>query len=265
MELSHLSIFYSAQMRLLRAEEHLNDLESQIDQFFTEKPYAVVCEPDPDGIHEIHKLKFTQRFPFRWRILATEIIEHVRASLDHATFAAHLAAKGDPNSRYAAFPFGKSASDLDKSIRGRSKDLPAEIQTLLRSFNCHEGGNRPLYALNELCNLSKHTLITFMVGVAFDFEIRGTAAGWPPGDVAFPKELSWNRSKNEIEYARTKRGVQFEHQAKVNVFVALQEKEVTHTISAVAILNAMLEEARGVIMRLEYECMLLGYIVPRRN
>ncbi len=82
MSTGNLSLFYSAQMRIIRAEEHLKNLESQINDFFAKAPYAYVAEPDPDGVHEIHKLKFTERFPFKWRILATEIIEHARASLD---------------------------------------------------------------------------------------------------------------------------------------------------------------------------------------
>jgi hypothetical protein len=93
--------FYSAHIRIERAKEHLKDLESQIAQFFAEKPYALAVEDDPDGLHKIHKLQFTKRFPFRWRILATEIIEHARASLDHAAFGAHLVARGDPNANEA--------------------------------------------------------------------------------------------------------------------------------------------------------------------
>ncbi len=258
MSTGNLSLFYSAQMRIIRAEEHLKNLESQINDFFAKAPYAYVAEPDPDGVHEIHKLKFTERFPFKWRILATEIIEHARASLDHATFASHLAANGDPRSRYVAFPFGSKPSDLDNSIRGRSKDLIPEIQTLLRTFNCYDGGNDPLYILNELSNVTKHALIQLMAGIAFDFEIRGIGTEFPSEGVQFPKELKWDRTKNEIEYARTKRGPHFQHQANVKIFVALEEKEVTHTVSAVAILNQMLNAARNVIIALEYECRRLG-------
>jgi hypothetical protein len=79
--------FYSAKLRIVRAQEHLNDLKAQINRFFGEKPYSRIVEPDPNGTHKIYKIRLTKPFPFRWRILATEIIEHSRASLDHATWA----------------------------------------------------------------------------------------------------------------------------------------------------------------------------------
>jgi hypothetical protein len=77
--------FYSAKLRLKRAHEHLVNLKAQIEGFFSEKPYARITEPDPNGTHEIYKIRLTKSFPTEWRILATEIIEHTRSSLDHAS------------------------------------------------------------------------------------------------------------------------------------------------------------------------------------
>jgi hypothetical protein len=249
--------FYSAHRRIERAEEHLKDLESKIDEFFGEKPHTHAVERDPNGTHEIHKICFTKRFPYRWRILATETIEHLRASLDHATFAAHLAAGGDPNARYVAFPFGKSATDLDNSIRGRSKDLMPEIQTFLRTLNCYEGGNDALYILNELSNLSKHALITFIAGAAIDLEIHATRR---PDFVELFDPFIWDRAKNEIKYARVPIGADFQHNATFNLFVALQYKEVSSAVSATAALHVLSDETWEAVRGLEAECRRLGLI-----
>jgi hypothetical protein len=249
---------YSAHVRIERAKEHLKDLESQIAQFFAEKPYASVMENDPDGKHEIYELQFTKRFPFRWRILATEIIEHARASLDHATFGAHLAARGDPDSRYVAFPIGNTVADLDNSIRGRSKDLTPEIQAFLRTLECYQGGNGAgIYTLNDLCNLSKHALIAFIVGQAINIEIRGT--GWT-GPVQFIEQFVWERSKNEIKYARVPRGTQFQHHVTLSVFVAIEHKKGRSPISATEVLKILIEDAGEAVIAIERECRRLGYI-----
>jgi hypothetical protein len=258
MDIENPSLFYSAHVRCNRAKEHLKDLGTQIDKFFRKKPYAIVTENDSDGIHQIHIIRFTERFPFRWRILATEIIEHARASLDHATFAAHLAARGHPNSNFVAFPFGRMPADLDNSVRGRSKELLPEIQTLLRSFNCYEGGNDPLYTLNELCNVSKHALIAFMAGVASAGEVQGLYDPFALAGVQFTKNLHWDRAKNEIQYARTKRDVGFNHYGNLTIFVAIQNKEATSTESAVAVLDTMVSEAQRVVSAIEAECRRLG-------
>jgi len=253
------SIFYSAHLRCERAKEHLTDLKSQIDKYFTaEQVYTVVTEDDGDGVHEIHKLRFNERFPFRWRILASEVIEHARASLDHAAFASHLAAGGDPDARYVAFPFGRTEADLENSMRGRSKDLRPEIQTILRGFKCYEGGNGALYTLNELCNLSKHALIALMAGVAQNVKIFGNPTTLE--GVQFPKVLMWDSAKNEVPYARTKKGREFDHEGELTVFVGIQNKAITSTAGVVEVLEAMLTEAGRVISALEAECKRLGWV-----
>jgi len=258
MDIENPSLFYSAHARCDRAKEHLKDLRTQIDKFFRKKPYTTVTEDDPDGIHQIHIIRFTERFPFRWRILATEIIEHARASLDHATCASHLAAGGHPDARYVAFPFVRTPADLDKSVGGRSKQLLPEIQTLLRSFNCYEGGNDPLYTLNELCNVSKHALIALMAGVASVGEVQGLYDPFALAGVQFAKNLHWDRATNEIQYARTKRGVGFNHYGNLTVFVAIQNKEATSTESAVAVLDTMVSEAQRVVSAIKAECRRIG-------
>src|ERR1700686_642182 len=102
------------------------------------------------------------------------------------------------NSNYAAFPFGKTATDLDNSVRGRSKDLRPEIQTLLRSFNTYKGGNDLLYTLNDLANDCKHGLIAFIVGAVAGIEV---VPNLPPDalvGVQFAEPPMWDGENNEI-------------------------------------------------------------------
>jgi hypothetical protein len=79
--------FFSAKLRLRRANEHLAQFIREDRAFFSDNPGGYVCELDAEGAYHIHKIKFTKRFPPRWSILGTEIVEHLRASLDHACFA----------------------------------------------------------------------------------------------------------------------------------------------------------------------------------
>src|SRR5271165_5344323 len=153
--------FFSAKLRLRRANQHLTQFISEDKAFFTDNPGGYVCELDPDSAHHIHKIKFTKRFPASWSVLATEIVEHLRAALDHATFATFRAEHGVlADSNFAVFPFGRTPADVENSVRGRSKDLRKEIQSVLVGLEPYKGGNDALYALNELSNISKHSFIT---------------------------------------------------------------------------------------------------------
>jgi len=250
--------FYSAKLRIARAEEHLDDLEAKIDKYFGKNPYAIVRETDADEAYEILKVQFTERLPFRWRILATEIVEHLRASLDHATWACSYLKTGDPNTKFVSFPFGKTARDVDNGVRARAKHLPPEIQSLLKSFKPHKGGNDALCTLNDLCNTSKHALVAFVAGATAGFEIQGFGLDRP---IELFDPLIWDHERNEIKFARVERGFDFKHNAKLRVFIALQHKEETSPVSAVAIFHAMILETTRVILKIEAECRRLGLVV----
>jgi hypothetical protein len=253
--------FYSAKLRLIRAKDHLDYLIGEFDRFFQENPGGYVAEPDPDdGTHIIHKVKFTKRFPVEWRAIATEIIEHMRASLDHATFAAFFHATGRMDSNHAAFPFGKTATDLNNSVRGRSKDLRPEIQTLLRGFNAYKGGNDLLYTLNDLANNCKHGLVAFIVGAIAAIEVMPTMPFGLVG-VQLAEPPVWDSEKNEIAYARVKLGTNFEHQGKVRVYVAIPNTEhLARGPAATAVLEDIGGEVCSVVAKIEAECRSIGIL-----
>jgi hypothetical protein len=204
--------FYSAKLRLTRAQEHLDELTAQIDRFFGEKPYTRVCELDPNDTHKIYKIRLTKPFPFRWRILATEIIEHARASIDHATWASAFLHTKNPNLEFGTFAFGKDAAKLADRIKGLSKDCPPEVQSLLNTFNAYPGGNDLLYVLNDICNLSKHALVTFLAGAFVSGEIRGKAFNGP---VDFFEPIILDIVKNEIPYMRVLKDADPEHEIEI--------------------------------------------------
>jgi hypothetical protein len=56
-----------------RANEHLDVLSRDFDRFFSENPGEYVAEPDTDGVHTVYKIKFRERFPMKWRVIAAEM------------------------------------------------------------------------------------------------------------------------------------------------------------------------------------------------
>jgi hypothetical protein len=246
----------SAKLRIGRAENLLNQFVAELERFFDENPPSYAPDLNLEKTHVIHKLTIPNRFPIEWNILATEIIEHLRASLDHAAFATFRWSTGRMDSNYAAFPFGRSAIDLDNSVRGRSKDCPKEIQTLLRSFNAYQGGNDLLYTLNNLANDSKHELVPFVAGAIVGGEI--TMIRLTDGVDLQP--IAWDSLKNEIVYARVKVGTDFEHRGKVQVCVAIPNTEHLPGIGATGVLDKIGAEVSRVVDEIEEECRRIGLI-----
>jgi hypothetical protein len=249
--------FFSAKLRIARANEHIDTLDAEIAEFWAKKPYTHAAEDDVDGTHQTHKLCFTERFPSEWRILVTESVEHLRASLDHATWAVGFLCSGNVAIDKVAFPFGRTAADVDNSIKGRSKNLPTEIQAILRRLQPHEGGNDALCVLNNLCNLSKHTLIAIVAAVAFDpqFVIFRQKSAFK-----FLLPLTWDSVKNEIPYARVPKPYDLEHQANFKAFIALEYRGDRSEDSAVSVLRTILKETERAVLEIENETRRIGLI-----
>jgi hypothetical protein len=249
--------FYSAKLRIGRAQEHLQDLEAKITSFFSEKPYTRITEPDPNGTHEIYKLRLTKAFPFRWRILATELIEHIRASLDHATWASAFLYTQNPNLEFGVFPFVKDPIHLEARIKGVSKDCPPEVQALLGTFKPYISGNDLLYVLNDMCNLSKHVLVTFLAGATISGTINGLAF---EGPVEFIEPLVMDPTKNEIPYMRVLKGTNPQHDIDFAIFPTLQYREFTSEEPAIYVLGTMINEVIRLVLAIEAECRRIGLI-----
>jgi hypothetical protein len=249
--------FYSARLRIARAQEHLKDLEIRIDGFFQKKPYTRIVEPDPDGLHDLLKIRLTERFPFRWRILATEVIEHARASLDHATWATAYLNTRNRNLEFAVFPFVKNPAKLAERIKGVCKDCPPEIQALLATFKPYKGGNDLLYLMNDMCNLSKHVLVAFMARAWAGAQMHGFAG---PDQIELIDPLILDPMKNEIAYARVSSHLHFEHDVDFTIFPTLDYREITIGDPAVMILGAMIHTADKIISEIEAESRRIGLI-----
>jgi hypothetical protein len=249
--------FYSAKLRLTRAEEHLNDLKAQIDRFFAEKPYTRFPEPDPNGTHKVYKIRLTQRFPFRWRILATEIIEHARASIDHATWASAFLKTGDPNLKFGLFVFSKDPTKLDERIKGWSKDCPIEVQDIIRDFKPYDGGNGLLCVLNDMCNMSKHALTAFVAGARVGGEIKGDTF---TGAIDFFDPLILDPVKNEIPYMRVLKDANPQHEIDITVYPSLDYRGYMSEEPAVKVLYDMIAEAARIVVAIEGKCRDIGLI-----
>ena len=142
-------------------------------------------------------------------------------------------------------------------MRGVSKDAPTEIQSLLISFEPYPRGNDVLCAINDLCNTSKHALIAFVGAASAHFEITGTS-------IEGPFELwdapIWNRTTQDIKYARILSGTNFQHQGKLAFFIALENVEIMRGKPATAALNEMLAEASYIVTMIEDHSKRIGLI-----
>jgi hypothetical protein len=153
--------FDSSRRKLAWAKKHLAQFKRKNIQFFKKKNlYAVFAEPStkhPPCI--VHKMRFVKQLPAGFSEMTGDIVDNLRAALDHAVYGVAIAAAPGTRPLNAYFPFSRDASKFEANLKGRCADVPKEIYPLLRSYEPYKGGSDALWAINQVCVANKHTLI----------------------------------------------------------------------------------------------------------
>ena len=227
----------SARRKLARAKLHIDDLKGRISAFEQSHSYESICEPDPDKPDELlHKIKCNRPIPETSEI-AGDAINNLREALDHAAYAVAL-----PPRKHCAFPFGSPEEFARKKSRGHSKDLPEEFFSLFRAFKPYEGGNNLLWALNRICIANKHTFLTTITlnatRVTEPFTVTYSREA-EPFWITFPRDIVWDRTKQEVVVARSSTRADAQFQCRVTTFISFDDIEIVRNQEVVAVLDAL--------------------------
>jgi hypothetical protein len=256
------NLFASPHLTILRAQHHIHDLNAKINEFVSTKPWSHAVEKDSDGIHDLHKIKFARRLPADLPSILFDAANNLRAALDQAGYAA-AKASGNPRLKATKFPFGPTEEAWRNNVAGGCQDLPTEIRAFFASFKSYEGGNNTLWALNELCNTSKHiSLVPISVGHQYMTWGRSGPDQTPPRTLPVPYGITWNPEKYEITFDRTGPGetVQLDHQTGFAINVSVESIQVIAAKPLVGVIDQMLRIVDGILSGTEAECRRLGFI-----
>jgi hypothetical protein len=248
-------MFDSARAKVARAKRHAVELNSLEQSFLRNKCSGIITEVDPTTGDQVTKVKFSRHVPTECAAVVSDAANNLRDALDHIGFAVAVAG-GTTKPRHTAFPFGRSAADLENSIQGRSKDVPGEILAVFRRFKPYQGGNDRLYALNTVANANKHTMLRPMAVSVGGFSLSvGRMSGGYLGIGGPP--CTYNRRENEIILLRQGRGSKSDHELEVQLFISFDEVEPLEGEPAVPTLDNFAAEVERVIAAVEDECVRL--------
>jgi hypothetical protein len=114
-----------------------------------------------------------------------------------------------------------------------------------------------LYVLNDMCNLSKHALVTLMANAAAAGQVMGLGL---TGPIQFYDPLLLDPVKNEISYARVAKTVHFDHEVDFAIYPSLDYREHTSAEPAILVLLEMIREAERVVGEIEAKTREIGLI-----
>lgn len=251
-------LFKDSRLRITRAKFHTEDFKGKSAEFVTNNPYKDVIEPNTEGPGRFLKLKMTAPVPAILSIIVAEIFWHLRSALDSAGYAvAKASGIADPGN--AHFPFGDEGTEAAYARgKGRSRDLPKEIFTLMRQFKPYKGGNDLLWALNEVCNTSKHEILAATpLGFGKAFITHMEAKGGPA--LLLPTPV-WNSGKNELLIVFLGAGAELDYDMTFFTDITFDDVPVVGGHPTLAVLNQLTRAIDGTMEAIELRTRELGII-----
>ena len=253
--------FESSRRKIARANHHALDLAKRIDSFLKENPCERIIEAHPERADQfVHKIKFRRSINEPFNELLGDAAYNLRAALDHACYGVALSA-GVIKPINAYFPFAIDSTDLERVMKGRSRDLPQEILPLFRALQPYKGGNIPLWTLNQIRNRDNHALLIPVVIIAEDIssKLNSTARSL----VSMPLTHVWDGTKQEIEVATFRANGEFDYEIDVTVSVVFEEIEGINGIggkSPIPFLDTAGHVVEDILRRIEGEARRLGFV-----
>src|SRR6266536_1025914 len=91
--------------KLKRAEKHIGELNSALEEFYATKPYGIRKKIDPDTRDQIYYLTRLDSVPLPISLIIGDVLQNLRSALDHLAYAlvAKAIAPVLPN-KYLTFP-----------------------------------------------------------------------------------------------------------------------------------------------------------------
>ena len=149
----------NANLKIDRAEEHLEAVEQEIRIFHESKPCTIVPKKHPKTGH--YKFQITvPAVPRRAGIIVGDFTTCLRASLDHLAWQLALLKTPSPDGR-TCFPiYGAIQKDTRAKFRRSVKDIPTQAASIIESLQPYHRGDSfrddPLWKVHKLCNIDKH-------------------------------------------------------------------------------------------------------------
>jgi hypothetical protein len=158
---------FSVRAKINRANEHLDALHREMDEWGDADPLTVTRESDLAGREHVFRVSYkSPPDVVRWAVLLGDALHSLRGALDHSVYALAVANEGrNPPSQEAklAFPI-TTEPRLFTEARWRIRSLSEPAQTAverLQPYNRLKPGKwfMPLWWLSRLDDIDKHRLV----------------------------------------------------------------------------------------------------------
>ena len=164
--------FDGIEQKLYRSKEHICNLEVEIDRFFQESKYPILCDQNTEILPEAIEYHRNRPIPLRFSLLAGEIIHHLRSILDHIVWQFSEPTYREANRKWIEFPILQTRpaqkdvfTSYERKIKGIAKPVVCALIEQLQPYNCVGGhvDSLPLI-IHNLDVIDKHRELMIVIG-----------------------------------------------------------------------------------------------------
>jgi hypothetical protein len=138
-------------MKVQRAKRHLEELSNAIQSFFASDPYKCSGKPDLQARKVDYTMDSVENVPDEIPLIAGDIIQNLRAALDHAAYKLYLKGIGcSAVSTNIYFPISDSKQQYDQTKGGKTQGIPASDLAKIDAVQPYKDGNDLLWAIHKL-------------------------------------------------------------------------------------------------------------------
>lgn len=157
-------------VKIARAYEHIEDLETRIKSFLKGEPYKVAVKPHPEFPNALthHYLASAKPLTTDIPLVAGEAIQQMRSALDHLAWnlveigcARQGIVLNKTERKRIGFPIIDTdlPAEYEASRKRKVKGMTQDAIDAIDETKPYKGGNDCLWRLNQLNNIDKHRFL----------------------------------------------------------------------------------------------------------
>jgi hypothetical protein len=153
-----------ARLKIVRAQEHLDSLKSEIETYLKENPYEIISEKQAENTWTV-RIRVKVEPPLRFSALIGDCVTNARAALDHTVW--QLAIRHfvpplvDTDRKWVSWPIYATATDqpyISKINGFANRKMPVLAIHEIKRAHHQCAAYEPLWWLHELVNEDKHRM-----------------------------------------------------------------------------------------------------------
>lgn len=153
--------------KIYRAKQLKKELEKTLKIFFDSQPYKIDTKSDAKSKRLIYYLTKADKVPEEIALIAGDIIQNLRSSLDHLTYKLFTVGSGNgTDGHHIYFPISEDFDQYENDKSRKTVGLTQQAKDLIDAIKPYKDGNDILWKIHRLNIIDKHRLLV-TVGSSF--------------------------------------------------------------------------------------------------